>query len=151
MCECEESNKFFFSEAMRSVSRHVLPDFLFLNASFQPHDTGKKLSALVTAQIWQVCWCLPDKLYRRVRFTPLIKAICVFISSSLVCSLPGSSPCLLSARKLSVNEIVTKFISEVNTCSNHKDNETKANEGVLQSNSFADSTEISSISHETPE
>lgn len=39
---------------------------------------------------------------------------------------------------------MTRFISEVNTCSNHKDNEAKANEGDLQSNSFVDSMEISS-------
>lgn len=89
-------------------------------------------------------WCLLDKLYRRVRFTPLISAKCVYICSSLVCSLPGSSSCLLIARKLSVNEMVTRFISEVNTHSNQKDNEAKDNEGDLQSNSFMDSIEISS-------
>lgn len=139
-----QSNKFFISEVVKSVSRHVLADFLFSNASFQPFDTGKKLFGLVTAQIWLVHWCLLDKLYRRVRFTPLISAKCVYICSSLVCSLPGSSSCLLIARKLSVNEMVTRFISEVNTHSNQKDNEAKDNEGDLQSNSFMDSIEISS-------
>lgn len=54
----------------------------------------------------------------------------------LACRLKGSSPWFLIATKWSGNEMVSRFITEVNTCSNHKGNEAKANEGDLQSNSF---------------